>query len=286
MPTLAFNPFDTTPFTPRWQCGHWEPWLGWLTIISDSLIFIAYAAIPAALAVVLIRRRDFPFPLVLSLFVMFILSCGLTHLVEVFIFYKPLYGLNALIKAVTAIVSLITAGLLIYSLPVALTLPSIQRTNTRLLEALEREQTLSTELAQTRDELETRSAAMTFKMRRLIDALTATGVIACRWEPNTGQIDWEIGFAPSAHAAGLGLDKMFDNWSSLLTPESAAQLSRRAIEVCNSSTRLDFSADVAGSTLKVRLAAHPDPPVADQPRLLTGMFRFITEDEYKKAQAS
>ncbi len=283
---MTFNPFDTSDFTPRWNCGHWEPWLGYLTIAADALIFLAYFAIPAALAVVLLRRRDFPFPLILALFVAFILSCGLTHLVEVIIFYEPLYRLNAYIKAFTAVVSLATAFVLIRALPQVLTIPTVHRTNQQLIDALEREKHLSAELNKARNELETRSSHMTAKMRRITDALTATHVVACRWDPTTGRIDWEIGFGSAAHSVGLDHDRVFNTWTDVLTPESWAELARRSTDACRTGERVEFTGEVAGApSLRLRLGARPDPEVADQPRQVTGMFRFVDADS-DRAQPS
>ena len=40
---------DTTDFPPRWHCGLWTEGHGWLHILSDTLIFAAYFAIPCLL---------------------------------------------------------------------------------------------------------------------------------------------------------------------------------------------------------------------------------------------
>ena len=41
--------FDTSDFTPRWQCGKWTTALGWLHILSDLGVWLAYLAIPCVL---------------------------------------------------------------------------------------------------------------------------------------------------------------------------------------------------------------------------------------------
>jgi hypothetical protein len=38
--------FDTADWPPRWHCGNWTGFHGWLYIISDLLIWSAYFAIP------------------------------------------------------------------------------------------------------------------------------------------------------------------------------------------------------------------------------------------------
>ncbi len=128
--------FDTSDFPARWTCGEWTSFEGWLLIGSDLAIFGAYAAIPLSLAVyVAMKRRDIVFPTLYWLFAAFILSCGLTHLVDATIFWQPWYRLSGLLKFITAIVSWATAIVLIRSLPSALSLPGTIQLNT----ALERE---------------------------------------------------------------------------------------------------------------------------------------------------
>ncbi|TWT92992.1 hybrid sensor histidine kinase/response regulator [Neorhodopirellula pilleata] len=43
------NLFDTSDFPPRWYCGNWSDFLGWLHVVSDLAIWLAYFAIPAVL---------------------------------------------------------------------------------------------------------------------------------------------------------------------------------------------------------------------------------------------
>ena len=59
--------------------------LFWLVLGSDVSIAIAYFAIPVTMAVVLRQRRDdIPYPWLWTLFVMFIVACGLTHSAHAF----------------------------------------------------------------------------------------------------------------------------------------------------------------------------------------------------------
>jgi hypothetical protein len=60
-------------------------------------------------------------------FVAFILLCGVTHYMAVWTLWNPLYGVEALIKAATAAVSLVTAIALWPLLPRAIALPSDRR---------------------------------------------------------------------------------------------------------------------------------------------------------------
>ncbi|MCH9685625.1 MAG: two-component sensor histidine kinase [Deltaproteobacteria bacterium] len=104
---------DTSDFPARWHCGNWSDGHGWLHIASDVAVFLAYMAIPIVLAFFIIRRRDLPFPRIFWMFVAFIAFCGLSHLVEAYIFWNPIYRVSAVLKLFTAVASWATvAGLL------------------------------------------------------------------------------------------------------------------------------------------------------------------------------
>lgn len=113
--------FESTQFMPRWVCGQWSPLHGWLYIVSDIIIFLAYMAIPLAM-VYFVRKRwgDLPFRGVFWLFIAFISLCGMTHLVDAIIFWVPYYRFNALLLAVTATVSVVTVAAMVKVLPQAL----------------------------------------------------------------------------------------------------------------------------------------------------------------------
>jgi PAS domain S-box-containing protein len=136
MISFFLNLFDTSGFPARWNCGQWSAGHGWLHIISDIAIFGAYAAIPLALAYFARQRKDVPFTPVLWLFVAFIASCGLTHLIEAMIFWHPWYRFSGLMKAVTAVVSWMTVIALLKVLPSALALPGLAKLNHQLSEEI------------------------------------------------------------------------------------------------------------------------------------------------------
>lgn len=131
---LAFlqSLFDTSGFVPRWDCGSWTPFHGWLHILSDFAIGAAYVAIPCLLAYFVIRRRDTVFPKIFWLFIAFILACGAGHLIEGTIFWTPVYRLSGAMKLTTAVVSWATVVALVWVLPQALSLPGIARLNEQL----------------------------------------------------------------------------------------------------------------------------------------------------------
>jgi signal transduction histidine kinase len=116
--------FDSSPFVPRPQCGGWSDGLIWLTMASDVLIWLAYMAIPMVLYWVGRKRRDFPHRGVIWLFVVFIISCGFTHLIDVFTFHYPVYRLGGAVRAITALASWATVIALVPLTPKLLAMRS------------------------------------------------------------------------------------------------------------------------------------------------------------------
>src|SRR6202023_1714370 len=115
---------DSSMFSPHGLCLLWEPELIWLHVGSDALIAMAYFSIPFALAIFVSKRRDLKFGWVYWAFGVFILACGLTHVLSIYTLWVPIYGIEGLVKAVTAAASLFTAGALWPLLPKILTIPS------------------------------------------------------------------------------------------------------------------------------------------------------------------
>jgi len=111
-------------FMPHGHCYLWNPNLLLLHTLSDGLIALAYFCIPVALITFMRRRKDLAFPWMFILFSAFIVTCGMTHLMEIYTVYVPAYWSAGVIKAVTAIVSIATAILLLKLVPRALALPS------------------------------------------------------------------------------------------------------------------------------------------------------------------
>ena len=118
------NFFTDSSFIPHGHCYLWKPSLVWLNIFSDSLIALVYYSIPIALVYFVHMRKDFPFKWILLLFGAFIVSCGTTHVMDIWTLWHPTYWLSTFIKLITAIVSLYTAIALLPIIPQALALPS------------------------------------------------------------------------------------------------------------------------------------------------------------------
>lgn len=120
---------------PHGFCFQWQPLILWLTVTSDVLIFLAYFSIPIVIAVFVSKRKELENKGLYLLFSVFIVACGTTHLFSTINIWFPLYGISALIKALTALVSVITAIVLWPLLPKLLMIPSpgqLQQVNKKL----------------------------------------------------------------------------------------------------------------------------------------------------------
>jgi two-component system, chemotaxis family, sensor kinase Cph1 len=104
----------------RWHCGFWTDFHGWLYIISDLLIWLAYFMIPVIIfSYVSKRKQVIKYSAIYLLFAAFILLCGTTHFLDAVMFWVPMYRLNALVRFVTAIISLLTVYYLFKIIPEA-----------------------------------------------------------------------------------------------------------------------------------------------------------------------
>src|SRR4028119_2058895 len=102
------------------------------------------------------KRRDVPFNWIFLLFGTFIVSCGTTHIVEIWTLWHPDYWLSGLLKAFTAVVSLYTASELVSLLPQALAMPSaaqFEAVKNEIQERLRTEAELQQALAQLQQEI-------------------------------------------------------------------------------------------------------------------------------------
>ena len=118
------NLFDTNGFMPLWSCGRWTDVHGWVYIISNLVIGLSYFAIPVMMVYFIRKRKETPFKAVFLLFSLFIIFCGITHIIDASMFWFPLYRLNAVLLFITAIISAATVFALYKNLPIAFSLKS------------------------------------------------------------------------------------------------------------------------------------------------------------------
>ncbi|HEY9671321.1 MAG TPA: ATP-binding protein [Waterburya sp.] len=156
------NFLDANKFIPHGHCYLWMPELVWLHIITDSLIALAYYSIPILLLYFARKRRDLPFHRLFLLFGAFIISCGTTHVMEIWTLWHPDYWLSGLVKTITAVVSLYTGLEMMSLLPQALALPSpaqLEETNQALIEEIVERKRTQAELQKAKEAAESANRA-------------------------------------------------------------------------------------------------------------------------------
>ncbi len=122
MPAME-NLFTIQNLIPHGYCLSWSPILLKLHIITDLLISLAYFSIPITLLYFLAKRKVFMARSLVGLFAAFIISCGLTHLMSLITIWYPIYWVAGLFKAITALLSVITAFLMVKIAPKVMALP-------------------------------------------------------------------------------------------------------------------------------------------------------------------
>lgn len=124
MTELDTSWFSSGQFLPHGHCYMWTPGVLWMNVVADILIAMAYFTIPFALLYIARRRRDLPFDWLVVCFGIFIVACGLTHVMDVWNVWHAHYWLEGVVKLLTAAASVPTAILLWRFLPGILMLPS------------------------------------------------------------------------------------------------------------------------------------------------------------------
>eukprot|EP01112_Ceratiomyxa_fruticulosa_P012985 TRINITY_DN3624_c0_g4_i1.p1 TRINITY_DN3624_c0_g4~~TRINITY_DN3624_c0_g4_i1.p1 ORF type:complete len:978 (-),score=172.85 TRINITY_DN3624_c0_g4_i1:9-2942(-) len=95
-----------------------------MNVVSDLFITLAYVSIPLMLTYFVFKRPDFPFRRMFLLFGGFIVSCGGTHFVGIFMPWYHVSSLHGVVKLFTALISCFTSLALYILLPHALKIPS------------------------------------------------------------------------------------------------------------------------------------------------------------------
>ncbi len=169
MQTAIWEFLSTEGFQPHGICLLWRPDVFWAHILSDILIAISYFSIPIALVYFALHRRDFNYRWVLFLFGGFIVACGITHAFGIWTMWVPDYGAQAIIKVITAVVSVATAITLWPMMPRLLAVPStrdLAEKNDALAREIETREHARQQLRELNNELEARVAARTAELEQ------------------------------------------------------------------------------------------------------------------------
>ncbi len=113
-----------TDFMPHIYCLRQQVVVVQSFVWANAVIALAYYLIPFTLLRIVRKRKDIAFDWMFVLFGIFILACGTTHLLDIWTLWHPMYRLQALVDAITAVASLATSILLIRLLPQIMRIPS------------------------------------------------------------------------------------------------------------------------------------------------------------------
>jgi signal transduction histidine kinase/ActR/RegA family two-component response regulator len=180
--------------TPHGFCLSWQSGLIWLHAGSDAIIGLAYLSVPLALASFARKRSDFEYSWVLYIFVVFIVACGVTHIMSVLTLWIPVYGLEGIIKLVTALASVAAAIVLWPLVPKLLAIPSpahLRRLNSDLAATIAEQRRTAALLA----ESDSRVRAANLDLEQRVNDQTA------ELRVSTAEAEWAASEAERANLA-------------------------------------------------------------------------------------
>jgi signal transduction histidine kinase/ActR/RegA family two-component response regulator len=169
--------FSDPDFMPHGMCYLWRPGILSLHVISDALITLAYFSIPFTLLYFVHERKDLQFNWMFVCFAVFIIACGATHLLEIWVIWNPAYWLSGAVKAITALASVPTAIMLARLVPQALQLPSpsaLKLANAELEREIAERKRAEAHIRRMNDRLEERVAERTRELEKANSALRQT----------------------------------------------------------------------------------------------------------------
>jgi signal transduction histidine kinase len=121
METL-FALFSEQSFMPHGHCYLWTPSMVWLQVLTNGIIGLSYVAISATLVDFMRKVEELPLRFLYVAFGVFIIACGFTHFMDVWVIWQPRYWLDGGLRAITALASVGTALVLPRFVPHAVTL--------------------------------------------------------------------------------------------------------------------------------------------------------------------
>lgn len=172
MSDFVMSGLSSQGFMPHGHCFLWSPSLLMAFVISDALIGLSYYSIPLGLLYFVRKRTDLRFNWIFRLFSVFIFACGTSHFLAIWTIWNPDYWLDAAVKVVTAMASVVTGILLWPLIPRAIKLPSTRQLEdavAQLEKEVEHRRASEAELSRLKSASET-------KFHRLFDQL-AVGIV-------------------------------------------------------------------------------------------------------------
>ena len=99
--------FSTDGFAAKMHCGaSWSPELLWIYAVANFIAFVIYQSFPILLLIYIFPRHLKAVRPALKALVLFISTCGLTHLMEMLTVFWPAYRLVTFVHVVNGITSI------------------------------------------------------------------------------------------------------------------------------------------------------------------------------------
>lgn len=163
-----FQKLFETDFMPHGHCYYWRPEILWPHVLGDIFTAIAYFVIPFLLYRFVKSRPDIKYPGVFLAFSLFILCCGITHLLATVSVWNPIYRAEAVAKVTTAMVSVGTVGLLFRLYNPILAIPSpaqLEEANAELRREIQQREKTEEQLKRHEQEILKLNASLEEKVR-------------------------------------------------------------------------------------------------------------------------
>lgn len=104
--------------TARWHTGNWSDFLGWMFILSDFIIGVAYILVPVFMFYyVKSNKKETNYSVVFLLFIAFFMMNSINYFVDIVMFWIPAYRLNTITRFATAALSVAAGYYLVHLLP-------------------------------------------------------------------------------------------------------------------------------------------------------------------------
>ncbi len=281
--------FDTGGLEPHGICLLWRRDIFWPLAASDGIIALAYISISVVIFFYVAKRRDEYFRSTALAFALFIVLCGMSHATDVWTLWVPQYGIEVVVKALTAAVSLATAVMLWPLLPKALALPSAAQ----LAEA---NAALSREVAERRNaeaslreverqlraanaELESFAYAVSHDLRTPLRAMT--GFSTALIEDFGDRLDGEArGYLDAIVEGGRHMGGLIQGLLAL-SRISRAPLQAQWIDVSKLAEGIRAELAAAGAGREAAWDIEPGLTVHGDPRLVETVVRNLLENAAK-----
>jgi PAS domain S-box-containing protein len=200
---------------------------------SDMAIAIAYFSIPVAMVWFVRKRGDFEHWRLAYLFAAFILTCGATHLLSILTLWVPAYGIEGLVKALTAALSIATAIVLWPLAPRLLALPSpelLVALNAELSRRVAAQEETTARLLESESLMKALNADLE---RRVAERTSALEVEVAARRDAERKFRQVIEFAPAAMVTcdGEGTIELLNNQTELTFGYSREELLGRSVDI-------------------------------------------------------